>query len=80
MRSVSFYHKDTGAIHPYQLSTSDERVIALNVPVDHAVIAGHHDRLTKRVNVATGMLEDIEQPVRRNDEEWHERRWLKRAT
>ena len=70
MRSVSFYHKDTGIIADRRMVFSDPDAISLNTPVDHIVIDGHHDHLCRRVNVETGELIDYQPPQPSPDHEW----------
>src|ERR1700675_463680 len=52
MKIVSFFHKDTGLFNGEQLFASDETAIAANTPPDHIAIEGHHDHLSKRVDLA----------------------------
>jgi hypothetical protein len=78
MRVVSFYHKESGLFHPRHLMSSDAKSIALNTPPDHIAIDGDHfDRLSQRIDIATGKLVDLlpEQPSA--DHEWNatDRRW-----
>jgi hypothetical protein len=51
-RYVSFAHKDTGIFDGVHLTVSDDAVVSLNTPADHLAIEGHHDPLSKRVDVA----------------------------
>lgn len=51
MKTVSFFHKETGLFSPIQLTVSDPYLIALNTPDDHIAIDGHHDHLSKRVDI-----------------------------
>lgn len=51
MKTVSFYHRETGLLNGQMLIASDDEAVALNTPPDHAAIDGHHDPLTKRVDV-----------------------------
>src|SRR5277367_2415396 len=51
MKTVSFYHKDTGIFHGNQFIGTDDATVALNTPPDHVAIDGHHDPLSKRVNL-----------------------------
>lgn len=53
MKAVSFYHKETGRLHGNLLIVSDDEVLALNTPADHAAIEGHHDPLSKRFDIET---------------------------
>jgi hypothetical protein len=61
MISYSFYHKDTGAIHPKLFSTDDATQLRANTPADHLPIEGHHDPLSKRVDVTVPpeLVDDI---------------------
>jgi hypothetical protein len=51
MNSYSFYHKETGVIHPKQLGTDDPSQVPGNTPADHIAIEGHYDHLCTRVDV-----------------------------
>lgn len=77
MRHVSFYHKETGAIHPNCFFSTNERAIALNTPAGFAVIDGHLDCLSQRVDVATGKVVDYQPPSPSADHEWNAatKRW-----
>ncbi len=52
MKAVSFYHAKTGALHSNQFLCSDDGLVVLNTPPGHLPIEGHHDCLSKRVDVA----------------------------
>jgi len=52
MRMVSFYHKDTGLFDGRHLMVSDDLAVDLNTPADHIAIDGHHDALSRRVDVS----------------------------
>ena len=54
MKTFSFYHADTGIVHPAHFIFSDESMVEANTPVDHIAIEGHHDEALVRVDVATG--------------------------
>jgi hypothetical protein len=62
MKWMSFYHKDTGVLHPQRFATTDERpgTLANNTPPDHLAIEGKHDNRTHRVDVATGTVIPLE--------------------
>ena len=68
--AASFYHKETGLLHSNHLTVSDEAAIALNTPPDHIAIDGHHDPLSKRVDVATGEIVDYQPPHPSEQHEW----------
>ena len=38
MNNVTFYHRDTGVLHPLTIVTNDEKAVALNTPPDHLAI------------------------------------------
>ena len=63
MRTVSFFHKETGMFNGNHMIVSDDSVLALNTPPDHIVIDGHHDPLSKRVDLAAPpeLVDDINQ-------------------
>lgn len=51
MIAVSFFHRETGLLNGIQLTASDDEAVLLNTPVDHLPVNGHHDHLSKRVDV-----------------------------
>ena len=56
MRSVSFFHKETGLLHPVTVIASDDEAIKLNTPPDHEPIdnpkdGSVHDHMSRRVNM-----------------------------
>jgi hypothetical protein len=77
VRQVSFFHKDTGLLNGSHLMSSDHRAVALNTPADHIAIDGHHDYLSKRVDIATGLVIDYQPPAPSADHEWNAetKRW-----
>lgn len=77
MKTYSFYHADTGAIHGNRFSSTDPADVELNTPADHIAIEGYHDHLSKRVDVATGELVEHQPPAPSREHEWNEdtKRW-----
>jgi hypothetical protein len=78
LKTVMFYHKDTGMFAANQLLVSDERMVALNTPKDHVAIDGHHfDHLSQRVDVTSGEIVDYQPPQPSVEHEWSgtARRW-----
>jgi hypothetical protein len=63
MKVVSFYDVASGLFHGNQLIASDDELIAANTPAGHIAIDGHHDRLSKRVDLATGQVVDYTPPA-----------------
>ena len=63
MKTVSFFHKETGALHGNQLICSDDAVVALNTPPDHIAVDGHYNCLSQRVDVPMPpeLVDDINQ-------------------
>lgn len=56
MRNVTYYHKDTGALHRLSTLASDDLAIALNTPADHVPIdhppsGSYLDWQSQRVNL-----------------------------
>lgn len=78
MRSVSFYHKDTGLLNGSHLMVSNDHMVALNTPPDHLPIDGHHDCLSKCVDLATGKIIEHQPPAPSLEHEWNaeKRRWV----
>lgn len=56
--NYSFFHKETGVLHPKKFSTDDPTQLANNVPPDHSAIDGHHDHLSKRFDLDAKQLVD----------------------
>lgn len=77
MKSVMFYHLDTGILRPSHFTTSDDSLVELNIPDNHAAIEGHHDHLSRRVDLAAGIVVDYQPPQPSADHEWNAdiRRW-----
>lgn len=67
MKCVSFYHRETGLFNGAHLTTSDEDTIELNTPADHVAIDGHHDSLSKRVDISSGEVVDYQAPPLSDD-------------
>lgn len=63
MKTVAFYHKETGLLNGMRFMASDDELIALNTPPGHIAIEGEHDHLTKRVDVTTGEVIDYQRPA-----------------
>lgn len=62
MKSVMFYHAETGLLHHTHLITSDDSLVALNTPAGHApidVVDGRRfDHMAERVDVERLTRED----------------------
>jgi hypothetical protein len=71
VRTVSFFHKETGALHSNQLICSDDAAVALNTPADHIAIDGHHDYLCKRVDLETKQIVEWIPPAPSADHVWN---------
>lgn len=78
MRTVSFFHRETGLLNGQLLIASDDEAVALNTPADHIAIDGHHDSLTQRVDLATAQVVDYQPPQPSPDHEWNveSKRWV----
>lgn len=72
MKLYSYYHKDTGLFDGQQVMVTDIRGIEGHIPADHMAIEGHHDPLTKKVDLTTGNVVDYQPPQPSDDHEWHE--------
>lgn len=78
MKRYGFYHRETGLLANVVFSTDDENaMLANNTPADHIAIEGHHDSLSKRVDIATGQVIDYQPPAPSADHEWNAetKRW-----
>lgn len=51
MKTVSFFHKDTGVVHGSRYTTTDDASIAANTPPDHVPIVAALDHLSQRVDI-----------------------------
>jgi hypothetical protein len=60
MRMVSFFNKGTGLFNGSHMICSDDAAVALNTPPDHIAIDGHHDHLSKCVDVFCGAPEIVD--------------------
>jgi|SRR6185295_7999522 len=56
MKAVSVYCKTTGLIK-HHITANDDDDLKHNIPADHAVIDGHHDPRTCKVDLVTGAIE-----------------------
>jgi hypothetical protein len=78
MRVIWFYHNDTGLFDGRNLMTDSPDLIAPNTPRDYVAIEGDNfDLLSRRVDVATGLVVDRLPPQPSPDHEWNTaiRRW-----
>jgi len=77
VRMISYYHKDTGMFKDHHLTASDDKMVALNTPTDHIAIEGHHDHLSRCVDIKTGEIVDYQPPQPSSDHEWNikTKRW-----
>lgn len=83
-RTFSFYHRETGEVHPQRYSTdaAEPRLsasVAANTPADHQAVEAELDHLSQRVDL-TGekpMIVDHQPPQPSADHEWDAatRRW-----
>lgn len=73
MRNVTFYHKETGLLHPVSVVTNDDRAVALNTPADHIAIdhpdGGRLDHRCQKVDLETLTIVSY-QPPPSADQEW----------
>jgi hypothetical protein len=51
--SYSFYHKDSGALHPKRFCTDDATQLRGNTPADHVAIEGAYDHLSQRIDLSS---------------------------
>lgn len=77
MKTIGFYHKDTGLLNGTQLMVSDDSMIALNTPADHVAIEGQFDSLSQQVDIASGAIIDYQPPPPSIDHDWNAdtKRW-----
>lgn len=81
MKSYSFYHRETGVIHPKKFGTDDTTQLAGNTPVDHAAIEGYHDHLSKRFDFEAKQVVEWIPPAPSADHVWNPEtlRWQESA-
>jgi hypothetical protein len=83
--TYSFYDEITGLFSGRRFSGS-ERLIVKSTPAGMRAIEGRFDRLSQRVDIATGAVIDFQPPAPDNDHEWRENvvngrpRWVKKAS
>lgn len=79
MRTFSFYHKESGLLNGRTFSSDDDSMLEANFRLhpDHLPIEGAHDHLSKRVDVATGEVEEYMPPPPSSDHVWNPetKRW-----
>jgi len=90
VKSVMFYHHETGILHRNHLVTSDDALVSKNTPADHEPIevpdGRRFDHLSQRVDVAqlrggehatAAHLVDYQPPQPSADHEWNAstKRW-----
>lgn len=81
MRSVVFYHKDTGVFHGAVLTTNSVDAVELNTPPDHVAIdhpqTESFDQAYHRVNLETGEVQFHPPPKPSEQHEWNDEtsRW-----
>lgn len=80
MNTWSFYHVETGELHPQVFSTTDDSSLAINTPKDHKAIEGDHDHVLKCVDLKTKSVvdRDVPKPAPSADREYDptRRRWV----
>lgn len=78
MKSWSLYKLETGELIGRKFSSSEPNAIELNpAPEGHGIIEGHHDHLSKRVDIETGEVVEYQPPKPSNEHEWNAttKRW-----
>lgn len=72
----SFYDPATGALTG-RTYAGPESLLALNTPPGHHALKGHHDHLSKRVDLQSGAVVDWQPPQPSPDHQWDQqsRRW-----
>jgi hypothetical protein len=81
MRHFHYYHSETGVFHGDSIAVNAPKMVEetarANCPTGHKIIEGTFDRLSQRVDVATGKIIDYQPPQPSPDHEWHtpSKRW-----
>lgn len=77
MRTVCFYHKETGLFSGKLLTVTDDTSVELNTPTGHAAMDGAFDSLSQSVDIETGEVIDYQPPSPSVDHEWNAatKRW-----
>ena len=73
----SFYDPRSGHFSGRTFSATDESALDINMPEGLAAIEGKHDHLSRRVDIATGLVVDHQPPSPSADHEWDDasKRW-----
>lgn len=73
----SFYDPQSGNFFGRTFSSTDEAALDINTPKGLAAIEGEHDHLSRRVDIATGLVVDHQPPAPNADYEWDDasKRW-----
>jgi hypothetical protein len=82
MKTISFYHKNTGLLHPMVLTVSTGQDVSTKTPIDHIPIEGHYDPTCMRVDLQTKTVIDYIPPQPSSDHQWNRntKRWALDAT
>ena len=77
MKHWSFYDPQSGHFAGRTFSATDESALDINTPKGLAAIEGEHDHLSRRVDIATGLVVDHQPPAPNADYEWDDasKRW-----
>jgi hypothetical protein len=80
MKTWSFYSEHDGIFVDRKIRANVERIALANAPPGCIAIEGDYDRLTQRVDIATGEVIGYQPPRPDDDHEWDERseRWVLR--
>lgn len=72
MKTVSFYHAQTGIFNGRVLSTDDPKAVQNNTPSGYVAIEGAFDSRSQRFDVSTGKIIAYQPPSPSPDHEWNE--------
>lgn len=77
MKTWSLYSLADGMFTGNVLTGPRDEFIDLNIPEGHAAIEGHHDHLSRRVDLETGQVIDHQPPKPSDEHEWDDamKRW-----
>lgn len=83
MKTVTFYHKNTGMLSPLTVVVSDDRMIEINTPEDHVAIEHPKNRtpwdyLSHKFDIASNSIVDYQPPSPSHEHVWNTelRRWV----
>jgi len=77
MKTYSFYHAETGVLHPDVFFSTNPDTLPANTPVGHVAIEGMVDALSQRFDLRSKQIVDYQPPQPSSKHEWNKetKRW-----